>query len=393
MADKTYPRDSRLDSTDMTIIETPFYFRAAGNIIDKGLSAPPGGEAEGDRYIVAAGASGAWTGKEQQIAEYHTKVGAAAIGWYFIDPHDGMIAKVVDEDLLYYYNHATTSWKKLPQAIDLDDLKNVNTAGKNDNDTLSWDAGTSKWIPVANATTDEKVKIDAAATAGYLGAASNDGVLRAGSNLSYADGGDFVTLNLAAQVVIATDITIPNTGLHLLDTGSDHDLIIKYNEDAGQDNTLNLILGDASKTLTFEDDAIVSQDYSTDAAVIFGSMTLAGVAVGVQRTVEAHTEGVGAPHVLAASDCYKVITNEGSTALNYHTLPAAAPNLTFTFVVQDNDGLRITAAGGDTIRNGAGVTGGGGNAAATVVGSSITLVAINATEWIAIASVGTWVLT
>ena len=41
---------------------------------------------------------------------------------------------------------------------------------------------------------DEKVKIDAAANAGYLGAASNDGVLRTGAGLSYTDGGDFITL-------------------------------------------------------------------------------------------------------------------------------------------------------------------------------------------------------
>lgn len=43
-------------------------------------------------------------------------------------------------------------------------------------------------------TTDEKAGVDADATAGYLGAAANDGVLRASTGLSYADGGDFVTL-------------------------------------------------------------------------------------------------------------------------------------------------------------------------------------------------------
>ena len=39
------------------------------------------------------------------------------------------------------------------------------------------------------------VKVDAAATAGYLGAASNDGVLRTSTGMAYADGGDFVTLS------------------------------------------------------------------------------------------------------------------------------------------------------------------------------------------------------
>lgn len=50
---------------------------------------------------------------------------------------------------------------------------------------------------------DEKVKIDAAATAGYVGAASNDGVLRTGAGLTYTDGGDYVTL--AVDVGISDD--------------------------------------------------------------------------------------------------------------------------------------------------------------------------------------------
>ena len=41
----------------------------------------------------------------------------------------------------------------------------------------------------------DQVKIDAAATRGYIGAASSDGVLRTGAGLSYTDGGDFVTIN------------------------------------------------------------------------------------------------------------------------------------------------------------------------------------------------------
>lgn len=45
---------------------------------------------------------------------------------------------------------------------------------------------------------DGKVKVDAAAVAGYLGALFNDGVLRtAQDELTFVDGGDFVTLGLA----------------------------------------------------------------------------------------------------------------------------------------------------------------------------------------------------
>lgn len=44
--------------------------------------------------------------------------------------------------------------------------------------------------------TDEAVAVDSGATPGYLGAASNDGVLRTSAPLSYTDGGDFVTITL-----------------------------------------------------------------------------------------------------------------------------------------------------------------------------------------------------
>lgn len=79
---------------------------------------------------------------------------------------------------------------------------------------------------------DELVAIDSAATAGYIGAASNDGVLRTGTGLSYTDGGDFITLAVNADYSVisgndgATDVT--GAELETLTDGStttlhDHD--------------------------------------------------------------------------------------------------------------------------------------------------------------------------
>jgi len=65
---------------------------------------------------------------------------------------------------------------------------------------------------------DEKVKIDAAATAGYIGAANSDGVLRTGTSLSYADGGNFVTLNTVQD--IQTSATPTFAGLIVADGGT-----------------------------------------------------------------------------------------------------------------------------------------------------------------------------
>lgn len=63
-------------------------------------------------------------------------------------------------------------------------------------------AGASRKITLTELSTalgaaDEKVKVDSGAAAGYLGAAFNDGVLRTSTGLSYADGGNFVTLALS----------------------------------------------------------------------------------------------------------------------------------------------------------------------------------------------------
>ena len=56
-------------------------------------------------------------------------------------------------------------------------------------------------IASPGSTTDEKVGVDSGATAGYIGAAANDGVIRIDAPLTYVDGGDFVTLGLNQAAV------------------------------------------------------------------------------------------------------------------------------------------------------------------------------------------------
>lgn len=112
--------------------------------------------------------------------------------------------------------------------------------------------------------------------------------------------------------------------------------------------------------------------------------------VRLNRNVEANTAGSGAPNVLTAAERFKILTNEGSGAQNFHTLPAAAAGLEFSFVVQDPDGIRITAAAADTIRLGGTVSIAAGFVESLIVGSAITLECINATEWVALGFPGTW---
>jgi len=112
-----------------------------------------------------------------------------------------------------------------------------------------------------------------------------------------------------------------------------------------------------------------------------------------KKLVEANTAGSGSPNTITSSESGSVFTNEGATALNYHTLPTAVSGLTYTFYVQDADGIRVTANTGDTIRIDTSVSASAGYAESTTVGSSVTLTAINATEWVATSVIGTWTLT
>jgi len=66
-------------------------------IIDKDLTAPPGGEAEGDRYIVGGSATGDWAGHDDDIAEYD---GAS---WMFMTPEEGWFVHINDEDKFYKF--------------------------------------------------------------------------------------------------------------------------------------------------------------------------------------------------------------------------------------------------------------------------------------------------
>ncbi len=71
-------------------------------VIDRDLSTPPGAPTVGDRYIVAAVATGAWTGREDDITEWN---GAA---WVFTVPIIGMIVFVNDE--VEYVGWTGSAW-------------------------------------------------------------------------------------------------------------------------------------------------------------------------------------------------------------------------------------------------------------------------------------------
>ncbi|MCU0806387.1 MAG: hypothetical protein MUC53_00085 [Candidatus Contendobacter sp.] len=122
-------------------------------------------------------------------------------------------------------------------------------------------------------------------------------------------------------------------------------------------------------------------------AFAFGVANWSAVkAAALTRAVTAVTT-TAAP---GATDTGAVYTNEGDSDGATVTLPAAAAGLQFTLYVQTAQTLTVTAGSGDTLRIGGSVTAAAGSITSNTVGSCVTLVAINATEWIATAAVGSW---
>ena len=90
-------------------------------------------------------------------------------------------------------------------------------------------------------------------------------------------------------------------------------------------------------------------------------------------------------------DSGTLYTNEGDANGATVTLPTAVAGLRFSFCVNVAQVLTVTAATGDTIRIATDVTAAAGSISNGTIGSSVTLQAINATEWIATSYIGTWI--
>lgn len=85
------------------------------------LAAPPGAAAEGQCWIVAAGASGAWSGYDGNLACL------TAGGWRFVAPRAGMRVAVADEGLTHV--HDGSGWGVDPVRADGFYVENARIVG------------------------------------------------------------------------------------------------------------------------------------------------------------------------------------------------------------------------------------------------------------------------
>lgn len=74
-------------------------------VINRTTTTPPATPASGDRYIVAASATGAWAGKDAQVAVWRASLSA----WEFYAPRSGWLCVVLAETKLIYYTGSAWS--------------------------------------------------------------------------------------------------------------------------------------------------------------------------------------------------------------------------------------------------------------------------------------------
>lgn len=72
------------------------------SVVDRDLTTPPASPANGDRYLIPAGATGVWSGKTGQIA---VRIASA---WEYHIPKPGWLCFIEDEEVLSAYK--LTGW-------------------------------------------------------------------------------------------------------------------------------------------------------------------------------------------------------------------------------------------------------------------------------------------
>lgn len=133
--------------------------------------------------------------------------------------------------------------------------------------------------------------------------------------------------------------------------------------------------------------------------LLFPTRTEMGGPLYVKRPHQNSTATSGAPRALTGDtstpgDSNSIFTNTSASAETHFNLQDAAigneGSYVYTFVVTDADGMQINASSGDVINNATTACATSGFIASNTIGSTITLAAVDATNWWVIAIAGTW---
>jgi hypothetical protein len=244
---------------------------------------------------------------------------------------------------------------------------------------------------------------DAAAMTTGIGTGTTTGTVTIGGagaqTVSVGNGAAAKTVNVGSSNTTSTTTILSGSGGILLNKDNNQPTEIGTGTTTGTvtvggagAQTVTIANGAAAKTLN-----LGSTNTTSTTNVYAGSGAinlLAAVAgdgsdtmVGFLRTVVDDADGEAS---LGVAESGSIQTNAGAGGAAAWVLPAAAPGLEFTFVVMAAQELRVTPAAGDAIN----IAGSQGDAAeywtANVVGGSLTLIAVDANNWVAKCFTGTW---
>lgn len=155
---------------------------------------------------------------------------------------------------------------------------------------------------------------------GASGTAWSDGFFASGAVLNF-NAGNYTITHSAGELAFSGIVTLPNTGLHILDTNASHDLIIAAGSDLTADHTLTITTGDADRTFTLT----ANSSIGGTAAVVAGNQTITG-GFNVTAT-DAGTKSTGTFTPVPATNNFQYAVNGGA-----HTL--APPGNDCTMVIQ-----------------------------------------------------------
>lgn len=171
------------------------------SVIDRDLVTPPVNPAEGGRYIVAPGASGAWAGQVGKIASFVDG------GWSFATPQEGWIVWIADEDVLVVWNGS------------------------------SWAIASSTFAQLADGTV-KKIGINTAADDANRLAIKSDAILLSHDDVTPGSGHMRATLNKAATANDAGFVFQTNWSTRaLFGTLGDNSFSVKVSPDGSAFNT------------------------------------------------------------------------------------------------------------------------------------------------------------
>ena len=181
--------------------------------------------------------------------------------------------------------------------------------------------------------TDEKVGIDSLATAGYIGSASSDGVLRTSAPLTYTDGGDYITLGIDETAIDHDNLLNFASNEHFTEASIDHGSITGLGDD---DHSIYIL---ADGTRAFSGNQSFGDNNITNVGdIALDSLTADGTEIDVNSAMDMNNNGLYCQKTDASN--YAVIY--GNSASGFSLIHNNAGD---TAILQVSDGVGMIYTG------------------------------------------------